>query len=254
MVRWSARFDVCWRVKSWTTAHFAGAAARGAPIFREFFPEVSNSTMISHVASLSRVLSERAEADRRMLSRQQNSGRCARAARRIGTQVLSWGMALAAAGCGSGDGHIKVAPVTGIVKYNGVPVRDAYVKFIQKGCPIVAGGFTNDAGMFELTSYQDGDGAPVGENQVTVTVMSRPSEDSGESLRQQAAAMEIQDPAERRKKLTELMAREKSARMAPPAAEPRSKIPSKYASESTSNLSFTVEAGTENECELDLTD
>jgi len=206
--------------------------------------------MSPDVASFSRVLSERADAGRRMLSRQQNSGRCARAGR-IGIQMLSWGVALAAAGCGSGDAPVEVAPVSGIVRYNGVPVRDAYVKFIQKGCPIVAGGFTDDAGRFELTSYQDGDGAPVGKNQVTVTIMSRPPEQSGDLLR---AAQEIEDPAERRQKLIELTARAKSARLAPPAVEPRSRIPSKYASDSTSKLSFTVEAGTENECELDLTD
>src|SRR6185295_10047729 len=139
MVRWSARFDVCWRVSSWTTAYFAGAVSGGAPIFLEFLPEVSNSTMISHVASFSRVLSQRAESDRRMLPRQQISENLHRSPRRIAIKFLSWGIALVAAGCGRGDGPVNVAPVSGIVRYNGVPVRDAYVKFIQKGCPIVAG-------------------------------------------------------------------------------------------------------------------
>src|SRR5262249_38304151 len=161
--------------------------------------------------------------------------------RRIGIRLLSWGMVLATAGCGSGEAQVKVAPVSGIVRYNGVPVRDAYVKFTQKGCPIVAGGFTNDAGRVERTWYHSGDGAPVGENQVTVTVMPRPSEEADELQAQQAAAEAIQDPGERRKKMTEVMDRQKNARRAPPVAEARSRIPGKYASESTSNLSFTVQ-------------
>src|SRR5262245_31921963 len=248
-------------------ARFDGAAARSEPAIQpsfwrcdvlsadaaRIFPEDSLSTMTSPTAMFSSGLFE-PEAGRRARSRQQNSERFHRALRRIGIRLLSWGMVLAAAGCGSGDAPVKVAPVSGIVKYNGVPVRDAYVKFSQKGCPIVAGGFTNDAGRFELTSYEDGDGAPVGENLVTVTVMARPSEEADTLQAQQAAAEAIQDPLQRRKKMTEVMGRQKNAQRAPPAAEARSRIPGKYASESTSKLSFTVEAGQENECELDLKD
>src|SRR5262245_37862541 len=74
--------------------------------------------------------------------------------RQTGIGVALGGILLLASGCGGGDAQIKVAPVSGVVKYNGVPVRDAYVKFSQKGCPIVAGGFTDDVGRFELTSYE----------------------------------------------------------------------------------------------------
>jgi hypothetical protein len=223
-------------------------------IIPALFPGGLHPQMNFRVASFHGVLCGRADASWRMLLQQQNSMRSRRLPRPIGLGLVFWGMLVVAAGCGGGDGHIKVAPVTGIVKYNGVPVRDAYVKFSQKGCPIVAGGFTNDTGRFELTSYQDGDGAPVGENQVTVTVMARPSEGADELQAQEAAADAIQDPLERRKKMTEVMQRQKNAGRAPPAAEPRSRIPSKYASESTSKLSFTVEAGTQNECEFELTD
>src|SRR4051794_18807804 len=68
---------------------------------------------------------------------------------------------LAAWGCG-GPAPVKIAPVSGVVTYKGVPVRDAYVKLFQERCPIVAGGFTDDMGRFTLTSIQTGDGGPVG--------------------------------------------------------------------------------------------
>lgn len=161
-------------------------------------------------------------------------------------------MLLAATGCG--DGFVKVAPVSGTVRYNGVPVRDAYVKFTQEGCPIVAGGFTDDAGRFELTSYQSGDGAPVGENTVTIAVAAASDPETDEA---QEAAEAIEDPGERKKKVVEAASRKKEARSqhgGAKSAQPRSRIPTKYASPKTSRLSFTVEAGVENESDFDLTD
>lgn len=163
-------------------------------------------------------------------------------------------MLLVAAGCGGGPGLATVAPVTGIVRYNGVPVRDAYVKFSQEGCPIVAGGFTDDMGRFELTSYQKGDGAPVGENKVTITVTPLPSADTDDLQSLQADAETTEDPAERRAKMAEVISRQKKAHMAAGSAEARSRIPKKYSSEATSKLSFPVVARTENVCEFDLTD
>src|SRR5262245_7225797 len=96
-----------------------------------------------HVASFSSLLSGSAQAGQRIPSPPENSTRKRRLLRAVGTGRLSWGIVLVAVGCGGGEGHVKVAPVTGVVKYNGVPVRDAYVKFSQKGCPIIAGGFTD---------------------------------------------------------------------------------------------------------------
>jgi len=168
--------------------------------------------------------------------------------------LLSWGVLLAACGCGSSDRQVKVAQVTGIVTYNGVPVRDAFVKFTQEGCPIAAGGFTDDMGRFELTSYQSGDGAPVGENQVTVTAVSRASGNPDDLQSLQAEAAAIENPVERRAKLDELTTRQKSAQRGAAAAPPRSQIPKRYASVGTSKLTFTVGAGEENECVLELTD
>src|SRR5262249_49845371 len=165
-----------------------------------------------------------------------------------------WGMVLLAAGCGRDSSPLAVAPVTGIVRYNGVPVRDAYVKFSQDGCPIIAGGFTDDMGRVELTSYQKGDGAPLGAHIMTITGASRPPPER-EFQTQQAEAKAITDPIERRKKLTEISAQRKGGGLAPSTApEPRSQIPKRYASPDTSKLSFTVEAGTQNKCEFELTD
>jgi hypothetical protein len=167
--------------------------------------------------------------------------------------LVTSGILIMAAGCG-GPAPPTIAPVSGIVRYGGVPVRDAYVKFSQDGCPIVAGGFTDDSGRFELTSYEQGDGAPVGENEVTITATPRPSAEKDDFQAQQAEAEALQDPAERRRKLSELSDRRKQGGIARKLAEPRSRIPQKYSSPETSKLKFTVEAGTNNECDFDLTD
>jgi hypothetical protein len=109
-------------------------------------------------------------------------------------------------------------------------------------------------GRFDLTSYQEGDGAPVGENKVTITATPRPAGDTDEMQALQAEAEATTDPGERRAKMAEITSRQKKARVAGVTAEPRSRIPKKYSSEETSKLSFTVEAGTQNKCEFDLTD
>jgi hypothetical protein len=169
---------------------------------------------------------------------------------------IVWGTVLIAAGCSGGaSAPVAVAPVSGIVRYNGVPVRDAYVKFSQEGCPVIAGGFTDDRGRFELTTYQSGDGAPVGTNAVSIAVMSAPVDEQDDPM---AAAEAISDPAERKKEVKEAARRKKSTRAeggeSAKTARPRSPIPKKYASEDTSKLEFTVDAGVENEANFDLKD
>src|SRR5262245_34151210 len=165
-----------------------------------------------------------------MQSQPQYSAGIHRQLRSLVCELGKWGLVLLAAGCGGDSGPLAVAPVKGTVRYNGVPVRDAYVKFSQDGCPIVAGGFTDEMGRFELTSYQKGDGAPLGEHKVTITVASRPPPDT-EFQTQQAEAQAIADPVERRKKLTEISALRKQGGLAPSTApEPRSQIPKRYAS------------------------
>jgi hypothetical protein len=161
---------------------------------------------------------------------------------------------IAGAGCGPTD-RIQIAPVTGIVRYNGAAVKGAYVQFSKAGAPIVAAAHTDDTGKFTLTSYQKDDGAPVGENKVIISLFPPINDDRQEMEAKRAEIMKIADPNEQARKLDEIAGsrkkrileqRKKSAKL--------NKLPERYASEATSSLSFNVKAGVKNECEFDLTD
>jgi hypothetical protein len=155
-------------------------------------------------------------------------------------------------GCSGSGGapSVDVAPVTGTVRYNGVPIAGARVQFTQQDCPIVAGGITDDAGEFELTSLRQGDGAPVGENQVAIFMPARAADDSNEFKARLAEAEANNDPNARAEIKRARREQTDSAARLPP----RIQLPKKYSSADTSGLSFTVEAGTQNQCEFDLTD
>jgi hypothetical protein len=124
------------------------------------------------------------------------------------------------------------------------------VQFTQKDCPVVAGGMTDDAGEFELTSLRQGDGAPVGENKVAISIPARSAEDS-EEFAEKLAEAEANNDAVARAEIKQAR-RTRSDSAAKP--KPRMQLPKKYASPETSGLTFTVEAGTQNECEFNLTD
>ncbi|HEY2252378.1 MAG TPA: hypothetical protein VGH74_14995 [Planctomycetaceae bacterium] len=161
-------------------------------------------------------------------------------------------MLVIAAGCGGEQGiSVKVAPVTGTVRYQGVPVAGAWVQFTQEDCPIRAGGFTDDAGEFVLTSYREGDGAPVGENQVAISIPAGAA-DSEEFDAKQAETDEIGDAGERRAKSNELTVGRKKQTLSASSGKSRNQIPKRYSSPATSKLSCTVQAGTQNECSFDL--
>jgi hypothetical protein len=78
-----------------------------------------------------------------------------------------------ATGCGGDDAskskRPKLVKVTGKVVYNGNPVEGATVAFHAEGAPRAAMGTTDSAGRFELTMYDTGDGAVVGDNVVTIS-------------------------------------------------------------------------------------
>jgi hypothetical protein len=156
------------------------------------------------------------------------------------------------AGCSGGDGAVEVAPVTGTVRFKGVPVAGAWVQFTQADAPIGAGGYTDDAGKFELTSYREGDGAPLGDNQVAISVPEHPPEDLEEFKAGLEEIKKIEDIRERHEKMAELTRARRQR--SPDAVKPRLQLPKKYASAKSSGLSFTVEAGKQNECEFDLED
>lgn len=86
-------------------------------------------------------------------------------------------MSLAAvAGCGTDENLPPTVPVTGKVIYQGKPVKDATVMFFPsdnvEGNPAIAK--TADEGVYQLTTYEFGDGAVPGKHTVTVQLFNAP--------------------------------------------------------------------------------
>jgi hypothetical protein len=95
-------------------------------------------------------------------------------ARIISTSLLVSTVLVALAGCG--DGKIARYPVKGTIRVDGQPVEGALVIFcpvsgppeLQKERPY---GRTDAQGIYELRTFEPGDGAPVGDYKVMVRWM-----------------------------------------------------------------------------------
>lgn len=82
--------------------------------------------------------------------------------------LLSLIMSLMNTGCGGGvDDAPEVAPVTGTVIWNGKPLDEGTIVF-HPASGRSASGTIKGGEIIEVTTTVKGDGAPVGENQVTV--------------------------------------------------------------------------------------
>lgn len=73
----------------------------------------------------------------------------------------------ALAGCG-GEERLPTAPVEGKVLYNGEPLTFGSVVFLPEAGPPAKGTIQPD-GTFRLSTYEKGDGAILGKNQVEIT-------------------------------------------------------------------------------------
>jgi hypothetical protein len=76
-------------------------------------------------------------------------------------------LCLTAAGCK--DSELELTPVEGTVTLDGKPLAGAGVLFQPEGGGRPATGITDAEGKFTLTTLEQGDGAHVGMNQVSVT-------------------------------------------------------------------------------------
>lgn len=88
-------------------------------------------------------------------------------------RVVQWAGLIAVvamlAGCGGGAGRPKLVPVSGSVKFNGAPVPNAAITFLPEGsAPRNPFGTTDSEGKFQLTSYDDNDGAVPGDYLVII--------------------------------------------------------------------------------------
>lgn len=142
-------------------------------------------------------------------------------------------------GCGSSESttSVQVAPVAGYVTWQGKPVAGADVTFFNADVQKSSFGRTDDKGFYQLTTVQPRDGATIGKHTVTVSKVDVPVEDTP------VASIDSDDyvppgvaPPKMPKKTT----------------PPKALIPEKFASQSTTTLTATVEAGKNNEIDLKL--
>jgi hypothetical protein len=139
------------------------------------------------------------------------------------------------AGCGGGSDPDRLDTVSagGTVTYNGVPVEGASVTFMpQSEDGHGAVGTTDEEGHFELTTYEPGDGAVVGDYKVKITKI----EAQGALSQEEAQAYEEKGQT-------------------PPPIRAKSDLPLQYANPDTSGLTQEVkEDADENDFTFALTD
>lgn len=158
---------------------------------------------------------------------------------------------------GCGEKGPRIAPVSGVVLYDGKPVEGATVEFVVPGAPFRSVGSTDDDGAFEITSLKPGDGATVGTNKVTVTKRTKSTAGTPAAEPVIVDLESISDPEERRMAASKNSVIQKTAAHESGAAtqqRPRDLLPAKYAKVETSGLEFEVEAGQANEFQIVLSD
>lgn len=147
------------------------------------------------------------------------------------------------AGCG-GESRPTTHPVTGTVASKGSPVAGATVSFSPTETDAetrAAMGITDAQGNYSLTTFESGDGAIPGSYKVRVVKHDQPAAPPKVSERSEASvSAEGEMPAD-------YVLQESTA----PTGPPKNLLPEKYASPSTTPLTFTVEA-TPNTYNIDL--
>ncbi len=127
-------------------------------------------------------------------------------------------------GCGGeAGGQQETAPVQGSVTYNGQPLTTGTVFFVPEGGGPTAEGQVREDGTFELTTYEEGDGAVPGQHGVMIHAERELEE----------VLPEDEDPDN------------------PPDPQ---LIPAKYSSVETSGLTATVTVDGENTVKFELQD
>lgn len=154
--------------------------------------------------------------------------------------LLLFGWLFATFGCG--DSAPSLSPVTGVVTYKGDPVAEATVAFQPVSGPVSTG--TTDAdGKFSLLSKGEA-GAVVGPGVFLVSAVEKGDVQTSTGEATLATGGESGNQAE-------MMMQASAASQEPP----KSRIPLKYNSASTSDLNFTIDSdGGKNNFTLELKD
>ena len=151
--------------------------------------------------------------------------------------LLSVGLSLLLAGCGGGvSDRPAIVPVSGVVKFKGVPQEGATVTFSTASSPRTSIGVCNAAGEYKLSTFDTDDGAVAGSNVVTITKKVTPDD----------APMNPEDY------MKKMQAGGNSG--APPTKDLANMLPAKYANPAESGLKRDVIAGESNVFTFDLTE
>ena len=152
--------------------------------------------------------------------------------------------------CGCNTGSSGTVPVTGKITKGGQPVPGAAVSFIATaadGKP--AAGFTDESGVYKLTTFVNGDGALPGSYKVTVTKFpgAAPAPAGGAASGGDATQADIDaayKAAEQQGGMDRTSKQTQSA---------TNELPAKYASPDTSGLTAEVKSGGNNTFDFDVT-
>jgi hypothetical protein len=101
---------------------------------------------------------------------------------RLTAAGLSFALSLVVAGCGANADMPKLGKVHGKVTYKGQPVASGHIEFVPmsgKGGETgqSATGEISSDGSYEMTTFNTGDGAIVGQHVVTVVVRDKSGQD-----------------------------------------------------------------------------
>jgi hypothetical protein len=130
-----------------------------------------------------------------------------------------------------------MAPASGLVLYQGKPVEGAQVVFHNDRVSRMPGGTTDAQGKFRLTTFENFDGAILGDYKVSVTKVAANPELAGASVDNPTAAYEAGMTA---------------AASGNKEAIAKEELPGKYADPNTSELTATVTKEGPNEFKFEL--
>ena len=92
---------------------------------------------------------------------------------RLNQLCLTFGVSIALVGCGGVSDAPKVVPAKGVVTFKGTPIGKINVMFMPSdGKGHIADGTTDATGNFQLQTREPGDGATVGSYKVTFKFVS----------------------------------------------------------------------------------
>lgn len=155
---------------------------------------------------------------------------------RASLSLISMATIFVTFGCGQKEdaNRPKRVDASGTVTLNGSPVEGANVVFVPESGGHPASARTDANGSFELTTFDDGDGAVPGNYSVAISKMESTVAETGPDMR---------DPGYNPLQ----MKKEKRP-------EPKHLLPKKYSEAKTSELKATVSADGDNEFTFQLTE